>query len=158
MKECGPCSLCCKLLNVPGLARAGEMCRYCKPGTQEGCCTIHDDRPEVCLGYNCFWRAESWPDELRPDRVGVIFEALPGVKTVLVSVEPSTPDAWKEKEVLRVIGILRKKRRPVVLKTQNDSTMFIPDGMGREDVLRDIRQVLNWQETQKWRSQHIQPT
>ena len=146
MKDCGPCSLCCKLLGVPGLSAPGDLCPHCNVEASNGCCTIHDNRPQICLGYNCFWRAESWPDWLRPDRCNLIFEALPGVETVLVSVEPSIPDAWKNGRVLKVIKFLRSKGRPVVLKTQNDSMMFIPDGWDQALVLRDIKTVLDWKE------------
>ena len=147
MKECGECALCCKLLEVPGLAAGGQWCPHCVPGLKTGCCTIHHDRPEFCSGWHCFWRAESWPDWLRPDRCKVIFEALPGVITILISVEPSSPDAWKKKGILEVIEKLRRKGRPLVVKTQNDSEMFIPKGGSKEDVLRDIKTVLDWQES-----------
>lgn len=107
---------------------------------------IHDHRPDVCLGFDCFWRAESWPDHLRPDRCNVIFEALPGVYTILVSVEPETPDAWKEPGVMRVIKTLQNKGRPLVLKTRNDSKMFIPEGWDQERVLAEIKKVIDWKE------------
>lgn len=146
MKSCGECALCCKLLEVPGIAKAGQWCQHCVPGLKTGCCTIHDQRPEVCSAWHCFWRAESWPDWLRPDRSKVIFEALPGVVTILVSVELSKPDAWKSKEIREVIEKLRKKGRPIILKTKNDSEMFIPKGFTQADVLRDIKTVLDWKE------------
>lgn len=144
MKPCGECSLCCKLIDVPGLAGVGKWCPHCKPGTSIGGCQIHDNRPEVCLGFNCFWRAESWPDEFRPDKCKVIFEALPGVKTILVSIDPSRPDAWKEDGVLRAIKILQGKGRPLVLKTVNDSKMFAPEGWTQDMVLAEIKQVMDW--------------
>jgi hypothetical protein len=146
MKDCGECALCCKLLEVPGIAAAGQWCPHCAPGSKFGCCTIHDERPEFCQNWHCFWRAESWPDWLRPDRSKVIFEALPGVETILVSVEPSRPDAWKTLEIAKVIDILRKKGRPMVLKTKNDSVMVLAEGYSKADVLKDIETVLDWKE------------
>jgi hypothetical protein len=77
----------------------------------------------------------------------VIFESLPGVETVLVSVEPSRPDAWKKKQVREVIEKLRRKGRPVVLKPKGQaSVMFLPQGITKGDVLKDIRIVLDWKE------------
>jgi hypothetical protein len=146
MKECGTCALCCKLLNIPGLVASGQWCPYCKLGRKDGCCMIYGKHPNVCLEFNCFWRAESWPDWLRPDRCKIIFEALPGVVTILISVEPSQPDAWKKKEIVEVIEKLRKKGRPLVLKTKNNSEMFIPKGFTKDDVLGDIKTVLDWKE------------
>jgi len=158
MQDCGKCSLCCKLIEVPGLASAGEWCPHCDPGNPVGGCTIHSKRPSFCKNFHCFWRAEDWPEWLRPDMSGVIFESLPGVETVLVSVDPSQPDSWKEPGVRKVIEILRRKCRPVILRTKSDSMMFIPDGMGKDDILRDVRQVIDWQEKQKWQHQHTQQT
>lgn len=146
MKDCGSCSLCCKLIGVPGLAVAGKWCPHCRPGALHGGCSIHEDRPEFCKGYHCFWRAEEWPDELRPDRSKVIFEALPEVRTVLISVEENRPDAWKDEKILRVIEILLKKDRPIVLKTKNDSKMFLPEGWTKEEVLEEIKQVMDLKE------------
>jgi hypothetical protein len=146
MKDCSNCALCCKLLHVPSLAAAGQWCPHCVPGLKNGCCTIHPDRPDFCRGWHCFWRAENWPDWLRPDKCKVIFEALPGVVTILVSVEPSRPNAWKTKEILEVIEKLRRKGRPLVLKTKNDSEMFIPKGAVQADVLHDIKTVIDWKE------------
>lgn len=144
MKDCGGCSLCCKLIEVPGLAPAGEWCPHCEPGREQGGCTIHEDRPEYCKGYHCFWRAESWPDELRPDRSKVIFEALPGVFTILISVDPSRPDAWYKKNVREVIEKLRRKGRPVVLKTKDSSEMFLPKNWTQKEVLQEMKQVIDW--------------
>lgn len=152
MKDCEQCALCCKLLDVPGLAASGQWCPHCVPGLKDGCCTIHDERPEVCRGWHCFWRAEEWPDDLRPDRCKVIFEALPGVRTILVSVEPSRPDAWKKKRIAEVIDKLRKNRRPVVLKTKNDSQMFLCEGYAKDDVLRELKTVMDWKEKMDGRS------
>lgn len=146
MKDCGGCSLCCKLLDVPGLAGPGVWCPHCKPGSPGGGCTIHDHRPEVCLGFDCFWRAESWPDHLRPDRCKVVFEALPGVVTILISVDPSRPDAWKKEEILEVIEKLRKKNRPLVLKTKNDTVFIQTKDHSKQDILKDIKKVIDWKE------------
>lgn len=145
MKPCGECGLCCKLIAVPGLAAAGTWCPHAEPGRSGGCCTIHDDRPQVCLGFNCFWRAESWPDWLRPDRCKVIFEALPGVLTILVSIDPGRADAWQEPKILEVIHKLKNKGRPVVLRSNGRSRMFLPKGWSQARVLQDIKQVLDWQ-------------
>jgi hypothetical protein len=61
-------------------------------------------------------------------------------------VEQSQPDAWKKKEIMEIIEKLRKKGRPIILKTKNDSEMFIPKGFTQADVLRDIKTVLDWKE------------
>ena len=145
-KECGECSLCCKFLEIPSLQKGADTwCPHCKLGVYHAC-SIYKDRPDDCVNFNCFWKAESWSNWLRPDRCKVLFEALPGVVTILISVEPSQSDVWKKKKIVEVIEKLRKKGRPLVLKTKNDSEMFIPKGFTRDDVLRDIKTVLDWKE------------
>lgn len=146
MKPCEQCALCCKLIEVKGLSPAGEWCPHCTPGKKSGCCNIHSDRPNMCLGYDCFWRAEEWPDDLRPDRCKVIFESLPSVETILISVEPTRPDAWKKKRILAVIKKLGEKGRPLAVRTKNDSVIFTPKGWTKRAVLEEIKIVMDWKE------------
>lgn len=72
-RECGSCTACCKIssIDVPALRKpAGVMCPNCT-GTA---CAIYDTRPEPCRTFFCLWRrVGSMPDELRPDRIGVMF-------------------------------------------------------------------------------------
>jgi hypothetical protein len=51
--------------------RVGRPCRHC---TQSGC-AIYENRPEdPCIRFKCGWLQEDspLPDEMRPDRAGVI--------------------------------------------------------------------------------------
>jgi hypothetical protein len=76
MRKCDDCGLCCKLLDVPGLAKLGEWCSNASPGCLGGCCTIHKKRPVFCQKYECLWRLSNvLGDELKPNRCGVVFEA-----------------------------------------------------------------------------------
>jgi hypothetical protein len=80
---------------------------------------------------------------LRPDRCKVLFEALPGIYTVMVSTDKSRPDTWKKKEVVEVILKLKSKGRPVIVRTKNDTEFFIPDGWTQQGVMREIKAVLD---------------
>lgn len=76
-RECGECRACCVVLGFE--ARAGEA-PFAKPAG-EPCphliqigCAIYDERPAVCRRFQCGWiQADNLPDELRPDRCGVLF-------------------------------------------------------------------------------------
>ena len=51
--------------------RPGRACRHC---TSQGC-AIYENRPEdPCVGFQCGWLQDPGllPDEMRPDRSGVI--------------------------------------------------------------------------------------
>jgi hypothetical protein len=75
MRQCGTCTACCDGW-VQGTIEGHEM----KPGTPchfrgDGCCTIYERRPQdPCRKFVCGWlQANSpFPDEYRPDRVGVM--------------------------------------------------------------------------------------
>ncbi|MGU3361544.1 hypothetical protein ACLBWX_14520 [Methylobacterium sp. M6A4_1b] len=49
---------------------AGILCRH-NTGVA---CGIYQDRPEPCVQWHCLWRKiGALPDDLRPDRSGVMF-------------------------------------------------------------------------------------
>jgi hypothetical protein len=75
-RECGSCTVCCKMLKIdaPELKKlAGVLCQHC---TGVGC-GIYDKRPAVCGGYFCGWRGMAYLTEhWRPDRCGVLISYL----------------------------------------------------------------------------------
>ncbi len=74
-RRCGECTACCDGW-VAGTIRGHEM----KPGVpchfvRAAGCSIYEERPESpCRNFVCGWLAPGspFPDEFRPDRVGVI--------------------------------------------------------------------------------------
>ena len=70
-RDCGGCSLCCTVMNVPEVgAGAGEDCEHqCEAG-----CGIYKKRPQVCRDRVCSWLLGCGPDAARPDRSGVIID------------------------------------------------------------------------------------
>jgi len=94
MRQCGPCALCCKLVPVAALGKkAGDWCEHC---TRTSCRIWHESyRPAACAEYTCLWlRRQDFPDDLRPDRSGVVFEYV-DEQTAIGLVDPTTPSAWK---------------------------------------------------------------
>ena len=78
-KTCGSCTLCCQLVPVeeiglPAFTRCPKLRSvvYATPG-----CSIYPDRPRSCKAWNCQWLVEDWPDDLRPDRCGVVVDIIP---------------------------------------------------------------------------------
>jgi hypothetical protein len=72
-RECGGCTLCCRLpaVDTPELQKqAGVLCDQC---TVSQGCAIHAQRPQVCRDWFCGWRRLPRLDEgWRPDRWGVM--------------------------------------------------------------------------------------
>lgn len=97
-RECGKCSLCCKLLHVIELDKpANKWCGHCNPG--HGGCTIHDSRPNICRSYFCGWMLSSnVSDDWYPLRCHMILSlgVFNGVQTMTVTVDGRYPWMWKE--------------------------------------------------------------
>jgi Fe-S-cluster containining protein len=71
MRPCGECTKCCELLyaNIYGHEFGGGLsCKF----LGECDCKIYKVRPEVCRNYYCAWAQELLPDEMRPDKCGVL--------------------------------------------------------------------------------------
>lgn len=70
-RECGHCTVCCRILEIRALGKpAGILC----PHNTGMACGIYRERPDACAKWYCLWRRiDALPDELRPDRSGVVF-------------------------------------------------------------------------------------
>jgi len=98
-RQCGACSLCCRVLDVPEVGKPkGGWCRHCRPGRG---CTIHDTRPQVCRDYDCLWL--SWRglgDEWFPAKSKIVVDIHPdklsGNVFLRFNVDPRYPGRWRE--------------------------------------------------------------
>ena len=78
-RECGSCTACCEGW-AEGEIRGhrmfpGQHCHF----LQQGACTIYAERPQSpCRNFICAWLAPGspFPEEFRPDKVGVIIVPL----------------------------------------------------------------------------------
>ena len=82
MRECGSCSLCCKLPGVytlpdqqPTISKPiNTWCEHCDKGNG---CRIYETRPSPCINFDCLWLVHPEMGEaLRPDRSHVIMYGL----------------------------------------------------------------------------------
>jgi hypothetical protein len=57
-RDCGTCTLCCKVYEVPALSKpSNKWCSHCTPGKG---CGIHETRPGHCRSFFCMWMTEGW--------------------------------------------------------------------------------------------------
>lgn len=77
-RGCGGCTGCChvvavKEIGLPSFTRCPHLTTVLDakgPG-----CGIYADRPYSCRSWRCMWlRSEPWPDDLRPDRCGIVVD------------------------------------------------------------------------------------
>lgn len=94
-RDCGACTLCCKVFDVPSLSKPmGKWCLHCRPGRG---CGIHETRPEHCRAFFCAWMTESWlGPEWKPDRAKFVLTIDPATQFLLVQLDPGAPTAWKQ--------------------------------------------------------------
>jgi len=71
MRPCKECTACCTWLKGSAYGYefgGGKSCKFlCETG-----CDVHKARPKVCEGYFCAWSQELLPEEMRPDKCGVL--------------------------------------------------------------------------------------
>ena len=76
-RECGACTVCCKVLPVATKElkkTANVLCQHCDEGRG---CRIYDRRPVVCRGFYCEWLLNSQiPATWRPDKSGIFIERI----------------------------------------------------------------------------------
>lgn len=81
VKPCGACTLCCSVIPVdaPELKkRSFTACPHLRGvlHTSPGC-GIYSTRPAACRVWSCLWlTSPDLPDELRPDRCGVVIDPI----------------------------------------------------------------------------------
>jgi hypothetical protein len=96
-RECGKCSLCCKVMGVPEVKKDFEWCPHCKPGC--GGCTIYEKRPERCRDFNCQWLIDTrFGEYWYPLKSKIIVDTKLAGETMVVSfvVDHDYPNRWRE--------------------------------------------------------------
>jgi hypothetical protein len=79
-RACGGCDACCSTIgvrDVPGMGPkpAHTRCAHQSPSG----CGIYEGRPQACRTYRCAWLEGQGDDGDRPDRAGLILDALGGM-------------------------------------------------------------------------------
>jgi len=67
MRECGDCTLCCKLPAIKDFKDGYKWCENCNIGKG---CNIYETRPKPCIDFDCMWKDERTNEELKPNKVG----------------------------------------------------------------------------------------
>lgn len=119
-RDCGKCSLCCKLLYVSELQKpANRWCGHCKPG--KGGCSIYNERPSICRTYACGWlMSEEVGPEWYPllSHMVLSFGVLGGVQTVTCTVDENYALIWQEHPYYHQLKAMAY--RGLHVKTEND--------------------------------------
>ena len=158
-RQCGSCTLCCKVLAVAALEKpAGVWCRHCRPG--QGC-GIYEERPQECRTFGCLWLADpNFPEELKPERSKLVFVLEANKSRVVAHCDPGRPLAWREAENYRLLKnmaiVSADSGRQVVVALRDRYTAILPD---RDVPLGAVRpgQSIIYRETGDGRARRIEP-
>jgi hypothetical protein len=129
-RSCGPCTLCCKVFDVPSLEKpAGQWCRHCSPGRG---CAIHDTRPQHCRSFHCMWMTASWlGPEWKPDKAKFVLTTDPATRNLLVQVDPGQPKAWQAapyyQQLKRWAQAALAEHKHVIVFNGKAATVVLPD-------------------------------
>lgn len=92
-RQCGECSMCCKLMEIEELGKPiGVWCAYVRKGNG---CAIYSERPPSCAAFGCGYL--HWPmagEHWRPSKCKMVLVAE-DMSRMAIHVDPSTPNVWK---------------------------------------------------------------
>ena len=110
-RQCGKCSLCCKLLYVKELNKpANTWCEHCRPG--KGGCSIHETRPPICRIYFCAWMmAKGLGEEWYPLRSHMVLSQvrINDVQVLMITVDPERPGVWRSEPYYSHIKVMSQR-------------------------------------------------
>ena len=74
--------------------RPHSWCQHFRKG---GGCGVYADRPRACADFSCYWlKAEGLDDRWRPDRARFVLHREHEGQTLIVEVDPASPQAWRQ--------------------------------------------------------------
>lgn len=139
-RQCGGCTLCCKLLPVRSLDKKdGQRCQHQRAG--KGCAVYSNlirIAPE-CVFWTCRWlNNDDTADLSRPDRSGYVIDVMPDfvtaqdddtgaineVPVIQIWVDPKRPDAHKDPALRAWLD--RNKHVAIVRYSANEAFVLFP--------------------------------
>lgn len=141
-RECGSCTECCHLMAVSEIGKpVFKWCQFCDKSVG---CKIYDNRPHSCRGFQCLWLKDmSIPDEMRPDRCGVMLEDLREFSLCLALTGENRPDAWLDPKARAIFSKIAADGITVGVSVDGGRKRYLllPFGRTPDDVLADIKKA-----------------
>lgn len=142
MRQCGDCSLCCRLLPVSEIGKkAGERCGYQRFGKG---CTVHGpQQPRQCRAWSCAWLMLHQIVLPRPDRAGYVIDvnvdfvvfgedvfAGKKVDALQIWADPKRPEAWRGAMDFIKEAIGQREAVAVIRFGANGAITVVPPQLG----------------------------
>jgi hypothetical protein len=116
-RQCGSCTLCCKLMAIPELGKpAGIWCSHCAPGKG---CNIYEMRPAECRSFLCGWlTTPQLGPEWKPDKSKIVLTRPRDGNVITIRCDSGFPDAWRRapyyQEIMRWCDAADSQRMVIV--------------------------------------------
>lgn len=130
-RECGTCTLCCKLIAVTELNKPpGEWCPH---AVRKGGCAIHATRPTGCRTFFCDWMSEEalGPD-WKPEKSKLVMVTGEGGH-LTAFVDPGFPAAWRQPPYFAALkhlaaeGLRASPVRIITIRIGTRVSVILPD-------------------------------
>ena len=117
-RHCGECSLCCTLLRVDALGKAGGTPCVCL--RDAGGCEIHARRPAICRSYRCLWLQGGLEEADRPDQLGAIVDLESTGESVRLVIREAQRGQLERNRRLQQIAARYRESMPVRVHDSDD--------------------------------------
>ena len=127
-RQCGDCSLCCKVLGIPELDKPKDSwCPNFLAGTG---CRIYADRPPSCHNFVCRWLSDSMMGpEWKPSVCKMVVDSK--LSLFVVHVDPAVSRPWRAEPYFSVLKRLSAQgltKGTIVMAIERRRTIIIlPD-------------------------------
>ena len=127
-RECGDCSLCCKVMGIPELKKPkDEWCPNFAAGVG---CRIYPDRPPSCHNFVCQWLSDpSMGPEWKPSTCKMVVDSKPSL--FVVHVDPAVSRPWRAEPYFSVLKRLSAqglaKGNLVMVIERRHTIVILPD-------------------------------
>ena len=127
-RQCGDCSLCCKVLGIPELEKPKDS--WCPNFTAGIGCRIYVDRPPSCHNFSCRWLNDpSMGPEWKPSTCKMVVDSKPSL--FVVHVDPAVTQPWRAEPYFSVLKRLSAqgltKGTIVLVIERRRSIVILPD-------------------------------
>jgi hypothetical protein len=127
-RQCGNCSLCCKVLGVPELDKhKDDWCPHFAAGAG---CSIYGNRPSSCRNFACRWLTDpAMGPEWKPSVCKMVIDSRP---TLFVAhVDPAVSRPWCVEPYISVLKRLSAQGLTagviVIVIEQRRTIVILPD-------------------------------
>jgi hypothetical protein len=148
-RDCGTCSLCCKVYAVTELNKPAG--RWCIHSVRGGGCNNHDNRPHVCRQFYCSWRFDPHlGPEWKPEVCRFVLSADAKYQALTLTVDPGMPLAWKKEPYYAMLKkfseVFFRINRKLLVCLNNHITVVLPDRDVPIGLIMPGEEIVVWRE------------